>query len=386
MGTPLFLNLPRELRDHIYDYVFAIPDKRSPRALRIERRHLTYFTPTAPTILLVLHHECLLLNRQVAAEALDFLFKKHNVFLSCGPFVLNSFLYRIEQEPEGQGKKLLKKLRRIELDWITFPNLRHYPPEWYEENGNQGSGEYDDSWDYEGEGYDDNHYALGSFETWPAFRIRPEGSSSADPFGLSTLYPFADPRSEPVYDIAAQETAYEKLDYLVDREVTPLFAYLSSPTFKLSTMTLPLIFVSRQRYMDRSASRASFALPIKIRYWVKVVAHALIMLLPDAEGKTKLDELLIRYMPQNVWAAMDPSDDLNEMAKKGVWAKGNGQGSSAGEVFSAVWEELEQRRGPLNRDELQISVELVKWMGELEGRYVGDALEVRMTRSKASAL
>jgi hypothetical protein len=68
-GTPdifPFLKLPRELRDQvspttesiqlsiqtsdsyqIYDYAFSIPDDRSDRALRIERRNLKHFKPSA---------------------------------------------------------------------------------------------------------------------------------------------------------------------------------------------------------------------------------------------------------------------------------------------------------------------------------------------------
>jgi len=110
-----FLDLPRELRDQIYHELFCLRDERSQRALRMERRSLKYFQPTAPAILLVLHHQSLLLNRQIAHEALELLFKKHTVFFSCGPFVLKTLLQRIERH-NGPASQWLKWIKAIELD------------------------------------------------------------------------------------------------------------------------------------------------------------------------------------------------------------------------------------------------------------------------------
>jgi hypothetical protein len=104
---------------------------------------LKYFKPSAAAILLVLHHEYFLLNRQVAREALEVLLKNHTVFLSCGPFVLKALLERIAEQ-NGPGRQWLKWMKKIELDWVTFPNLTHYPPdreagrdEWYWEQDEQ---------------------------------------------------------------------------------------------------------------------------------------------------------------------------------------------------------------------------------------------------------
>ncbi len=122
-----FLKLPRELRDHIYNHVFCLPDPRSERALRIERRNLKYFAPSPASILLVLHHEYLLLNRQIAREALELLLKRHTVFFSCGPFVLKSLLERIEQAPANMGKHWLKCMKESPAGLGHFPQFETIP-------------------------------------------------------------------------------------------------------------------------------------------------------------------------------------------------------------------------------------------------------------------
>ncbi|KAF2201121.1 hypothetical protein GQ43DRAFT_440892 [Delitschia confertaspora ATCC 74209] len=389
------LRLPRELRDHIYDYVFAIPDTRCARSLRIERRHLTYFRPTAASILLILHQECLLLNQQVAAEALELLLKKHTVLFSCGPFVLNSFLSRIEQEPTGQGKKWLKSLKHVEMDWVTFPNMRFYPPRW--NNSNSSDEDYDPDnatmldedyiWDYEGEGYDDNLYNSSTATVWPSYQQ--QGSSSqnqaapgADPFGFASHNPFSNPLSEPTYDVRAQQDVYSALDYLVDTEVKPLFTFLSSKAFALSTMTLPLYFISQKWFQHRVVSRPDHVLPLKLRYWVNAVAHAVLLLCPpDPAMLPKLKELRIKYMPWDIWASMDPSENLQEICERGIWGRDDEVGY--GEAFKAVWEELQKMNFRFGKHELDINVRYVKWEMDLDqSSRVGDELEVIIKRPR----
>ncbi|KAF2187010.1 hypothetical protein K469DRAFT_705558 [Zopfia rhizophila CBS 207.26] len=402
--SPL-LALPRELRDLIWHYVFAIPDHRDHRAIRIERRHLTYFKPIPVNVLLILHHEYLLLNRQIAAEALKVLFQEHNVFLSCGPFVLKAFLSRIENDESGAGKLWLKWLKHIELDWVTFPNLRFYPPEWEESKdisyweqdreeidvdyvdglARKGGKDYyneESSWDYEGPRYDDNFYQPGGTSLYPSFEHHNTTmAEDSDPFGFSTHYPFQDPLVEPSYDTIAQEDIYTKLDLLIDMEVTPLFTYLASPTFSLSSITLPLYFISKQTYQHRSISRPGYLLPLKLRYWVQVVVHALLMLHPVAPHTPKLDEVRIKYMPWDIWASMDPSDDLFKMCEKGIWG-GEEDEEGEGEAFKAVWDGLAQRGAELSEEDLDVKVRLVKWEGDLDRGMVGDELEVVIRRAK----
>lgn len=435
-----FLSLPRELRDLIYDYTLSIPDPRSVRALRIERRNLKYFKPSAAAILLVLHHEYLLLNRQVAREALEVLFKNHTVFLSCGPFVLKAILSRIEEQ-NGPGRRWLRWIKSIELDWVTFPNLTHYPPdreggrdEWYWENEEEygngnggGSGEvcmYDeeevdvdyirgaqynghyDEYDHEGGHYDDNFYDPDDASLYPAFHppsARPNNTNntntnnanaSTDPFGFATHYPFADPSLPPDAQQDASPSPDDiatKLTQLVAMEVTPLFTYLSSPTFTLDSITLPLYFISRESFHHRSASRPGYALPLKIRYWVQVCVHAIMMLLPlpsnadSNDGASSLREVRVRYLPWDVWASMDPADDLRRVVDKGVWFDEKGaeaiEREGEGEAFRAVWGSLREK-GYKGRMGLDARVKYVKWDGNVDSWRVGDELEVVFRRKE----
>jgi hypothetical protein len=392
MTTATFLGLPRELRNLIYDEVFK--GCRKPRS--IERRNLTNFTPAPVNILLVLNWACLLINTQVAAEALEILFKKHVVLLLCGPSVLNSFLYRIGQDVTGTGKELLQSLKHVELDWLTFPNLRYYPGR---EQNRLSCGDHDmetsspysdeegitieaPTVDYEGESYDDDDHDYahsGSHQHWPAHRINDDStqSSAADPFGLLSHYPFADPSGESTttYSAAAEERMFSNLEYMIYREVTPLFHYLSSPTFFLSSMTLPLYFIKREQYQTRIRLRPAYALPLKVRYWVHVIAHALLLLHPPHPSTIpKLNELRVLYKPKNIWASLDPCDDLGNMCENGVW------GANGGSGFRAVWDEFERLRGMTDTEELDVKVKLMRGGSNVYDENLGDELEVIIKR------
>ncbi|KAL5387782.1 hypothetical protein PMIN02_008011 [Paraphaeosphaeria minitans] len=395
-----FLELPRELRDQIYNYAFHIPDDRADRALRIERRHLKYFRPSAASILLVLHHEYFLLNRQIAREALELLFKNHIVYLSCGPYVLKQLLSRVEATG-GPGKQWLRRIKRIELDWVTFPNLRIYPPErtegkdkWYWEHDThevdvdyiraaQYSGHYDEH-DYEGGYYDDNFYEAEDaslYPTWPGRSTAAAAANPNDPFGFSTHYPFADPPTATANANATATDIDTKLELLVSLEVTPLFDYLASPTFALNSITLPLYFLSRASQNHRAVSRPGYTLPLKIRYWVRNCIHALLMLRDSAS----LREVRVKYIPWDVWASMEPADDLARMVERGVWFRDSEAGSrereGEGEAFRAVWAGLAERGACAGeaRMGLVALVRLVKWEFDLNKR-VGDELEVVFTK------
>jgi hypothetical protein len=413
-----FLRLPRELRDsvhtplplsrhywtlsnltQIYNYALQIEDDRSQRALRIERRNLKYFKPSAAAILLILHHEYFLLNRQVAREALEVLLKNHTVFLSCGPFVLKALLERIEEQ-NGPGRQWLKWMKKIELDWVTFPNLTHYPPdreagrdEWYWEQdeqevdvdyirGAQYNGHYDE-YDHEGGHYDDNFYDPSDATLYPSFQPPPAQPPNAnDPFGFASHYPFADPTRNP--DDApslSREDISTKLDLLVQMEVTPLFTYLASSTFNVSSITIPLYFISRESYHHRNITRPGYALPLKIRYWVQVCVHALSML---HSNKSTLDEVRVRYLPWDIWASMGPADDLSRVAERGVWFDevNPDERAGEGEAFRAVWSMLREQ-GYTGRMGLQVHIKYIKWDGNVDAFRVGDELEVVFTKTEA---
>ncbi|KAL6711832.1 hypothetical protein ACN47E_002875 [Coniothyrium glycines] len=403
-STFSFLRLPRELRDQIYDHAFHLQDDRSERALRIERRNLKHFTPSAAAILLVLHHEYFLINRQIAREALEVLFKNHTVFLSCGPFVLKALLERIEQQ-NGPGRQWLRWIKSIELDWVTFPNLRLYPPDredgrdqWYWEHdedevdvdyvrGAPHSAHYDEH-DHEGGYYDDNFYDPADSSLYPSFR--PSAASTApphpnDPFGFASHYPFTDPTHDPAQGASAEDLA-TKLDLLVSMEVAPLFSYLASPTFALSSITLPLYFISNESHHQRNASRPGYALPLKIRYWVHVATHALLMLLLR---RAPLQQVRVKYLPWDIWASMDPADNLHRIVEKGMWFDGpddgeGGERENEGEAFRAVWAGIKSQ---LSCDGVKSSslglaadIKFVPWDGNVDSWRVGDELEVVFTR------
>ena len=402
----------------IYNSILSIPDHRGDRALRIERRHLKHFSPTPASILLLLHHESLLLSRQFAYEALEVLLKHHTVFLSCGPFVLKTLLSRIETEAP-EGIRWLGWMQRIELEWVTFPNLRIYPPNresgkdewWWEASeystddmevdvdyipGAVHSGHYDEH-DYEGGHYDDNFYEPSDVSLYPSFdqaQSQVEALAAPDAndlFGLSTHYPFTDPLDEEMeYDTHVQEDIATKLELLVSMEVTPLFQYFASDLFNLSSITLPLYFISKQTYHHRNTARPGYALPLKIRYWVQVVVHALLLM---GGEKPKVNEVRVKYMPWDIWASMDPSDDLASMVSKGVWFEEeeeneDGQGGGGiqdrdgeGEAFKAVWHELARRDIDIGMGTLNADIKFVKWEGDLDKWRVGDELEVVFTRA-----
>ncbi|KAH6638216.1 hypothetical protein C7974DRAFT_356440 [Boeremia exigua] len=410
-----FLRLPRELRDQIYNHAFNIPDKRSDRALRIERRNLKHFCPSAAALLLILHHEYFLLNRQVALEALEALFKHHTVFLSCGPFVLKLLLEAVEQHESGA--QWLTWLKAIELDWVTFPDLRMYPPDrtegrdewWFESGGGEGhdnievdvdyvrgaayNGHYDEH-DHTGGYYDDNFYDPADTALYPAYTHHaPALNPNTAANDLSSLFdhnPFQDAEEayHPTTTSHTVEDLSTKLDLLVDMEVAPLFTYFSNTTFPhLTSVTLPLYFISRESFWHRRNSRPGYTLPLKVRYWVHVAAHALCML----DASTTLAEVRVKYMPWDIWASMDSCDDLSRIVERGVWFNDpvtDGEGGEReyeGEAFRCVWDMLVERGlcagNGGTRMGLQSSIRLVKWDGEMDSYRVGDELEVIFTKA-----
>jgi hypothetical protein len=295
---------------------------------------------------------------------------------------------------------------------VTFPSLTHYPPdreegrdEWYWEHdevevdvdyirGAQYSGHYDEH-DYEGGHYDDNFYDPSDSSLYPSFHqpTTAQASNANDPFGFANHYPFTDPARDPVREASADDIA-TKLDLLVSMEVTPFFTYLASPTFNLSSMTLPLYFISRESRHDRSVSRPGYTLPVKIRYWVQVCVHALIMLTsPHTSGTSAsrpLQEVRVKYLPWDIWASMEPADNLKRMVDAGIWFDKpedgeGGEREGEGEAFRAVWDgmrariPIEERKGK-KRLGLKAQVRLVPWNGNVDSWRVGDELEVVLTR------
>ena len=327
------------------------------------------------------------------------------MFLSCGPYVLKQVLSRIE-DSGGPGKQMLRRIKKIELDWVTFPNLQIYPPErsegkdeWWWENDNheidvdyirgaQYNGNYDEH-DYEGGYYDDNFYEAEDdslYPSWPHRNNNTTGNAPAtaptDPFGFSNHYPFADPLRQPIYDLASANDLDTKLDLLVDLEVTPLFNYLSTPTFALTSITLPLYFISKSSHHHRSATRPGYTLPLKIRYWTHNCVHALLLL----RDSPTLQEVRVKYMPWDIWASMEPADDLQRMVERGVWFRDsedrNNEREGEGEAFRAVWQALREKGVVSGEGRMGLSagVRLVRWEGDLDKWRVGDELEVVFSR------
>jgi hypothetical protein len=333
--------------------------------------------------------------------------------------VLKVLLERIAEQ-NGPGRQWLKWLRNIELDWVTFPNLRYYPPdreegrdEWYWEHDEvevdvdyirpaQYNG-HNNEYDHEGGHYDDNLYDPSDTSLYPSFRqpTTTQAPNANDPFGFANHYPFTDPSRDPVHEASTEDIA-TKLDLLVSVEVTPLFAYLASPSFNLTSITLPLYFVSRETYHhhNRNASRPGHALPLKIRYWVQVCVHALLMLTsPHTSGtstSTPLQQVRVRYSPWNIWASMEPTDDLRRMVDAGIWFDKpedgeGGERDGEGEAFRAVWDAMrarmpyEERKKKGTTMGLSAKVRLVPWDGNVDSGRVGDELEVVFTRDSTES-
>jgi hypothetical protein len=298
---------------------------------------------------------------------------------------------------------------KVELDWVTFPNLVHYPPdrtdgkdEWWWEHDNievdvdyvsgfRDTAHYNE-YDHEGPSYDDNFYDASNSDLYPTFPSRHALAQTAnpdpsDPFGFNTHYPYADPSQAHGDDDAGTGQVLDpsdeistKLELLVALEVTPLFDYLSGPTFSLQSITVPLYFISGINLYRRNVARPSFPLPLRLRYWVHVAAHALRMLVHG-----EVQEVRIMYRPKDIWASMDPSDDLQGVVENGVWFRPeDGYPEGAGESFRAVWQALremgiEAQYGHV----LDAQARFMKWEGDLETKWrVGDELEVVFTRAK----
>jgi hypothetical protein len=313
--------------------------------------------------------------------------------------VLQSLLSAIEQQ-NGPGRHWLKWLKSIALDWVTFPNLKLYPPDrsddhaehWWEHDtaevdvdyirGAPYNAHYDEH-DHEGGFYDDNFYDPAGSHLYPSFRepLAAHPHDANDPFGFGAHDPFIHPEAPTETDPSRDEIA-TKLDLLVDTEVSPLFTYLASPTFALQSITVPLYFISASSAQRRRASRPGFALPLKIRYWVTVAVHALEMLL----ASSSLQYVHVRYMPWDIWASMDSADDLSRMAEQGVWfddARTDGPGGvreHEGEAFRSTWAALEERGWGGARALLDARITLNRWDGEMDSSRVGDELEVVFSR------
>lgn len=414
-----FLALPRELRDQIYNHVFNIPDNRPSHALRIERPNIEHFNATPASILAILHHGYILLNRSIAAEALEALFKNHTVFFSCGPYVLKEILGRILAGGNGEGKRWFTWLKRVEIDWVTLPiALRRPPPRrrktppWRQDYRPQiEEGDYDYMPDYEDSrdsedrgGSDSNTYDPASRYLWQGQDHTNVSSPSNDPFGFSSHYPFSDdlsedfvndfsdtPFTDPLADPSSYPyafdnhrwSAYEALSRLEHTEIKPLFNFFSTAPLNLTKITLPLYFLSQssarwQSRFQRRASEAS-AIPPDINYWVRMCIHGVLMLLNEP---STLRELCIRYMPYDIWASLEPTDDLAKIEKNGFWSSDDGTEGER-EAFKAVLAGLVERGVELRPEDVDVNLRLVKWTAEeTSGEQIGDELEVLMRRLK----
>jgi hypothetical protein len=107
------------------------------------------------------------------------------------------------------------------------------------------------------------------------------------------------------------------------------------------------------------------------------------MLVPSHSPST-LGEVRVRYLPTDIWASMDPADDLNRVVEKGVWFDEDDEDEVAqregeGQAFREVWDIL-QAMGYKGRMGLSARVKYVKWDGNMDAKRVGDELEVVFRR------
>lgn len=91
-------DLPREIRDQIYDYVIEAHPRNicyPSYAVRVEFEHLRYFIGTPASICIVLFYQQFLVNRQFARECVERLFQTQRIRFVCGPKLLHVMLERI---------------------------------------------------------------------------------------------------------------------------------------------------------------------------------------------------------------------------------------------------------------------------------------------------
>lgn len=392
----------------IYEYAFAMRDQRSSRDRRIERRGVKRFTPTPAMILLVARYQYLVLSRAVALEALEVLFKRHTVLFSCGPLVLKTFLSKIEKERSGQGKKWLKWLKHIELDWTQFLSIRAYlllrgshqrqgnvenlreHMVSLDEPGERGGpdqhdmSDYFDEFDCESGLYNDNLYSIDD----PTLHsIIPDYEESGEVLDEIFGEPIDEgPHMHVAFDAELGEGKLrEGLRWLFKLEILPLFEYLCSPSFALSSLTVPLHFVRRGRYSQRGTSPSKMAKPL---YYIQMAICALTMLLSDrADGSPCLNKVIIKYIPLDLWIYIEclQSGEYERLQKEGVFFDRNNEHLrwNDGEAMQAVWEGLARRGLTTPRDYLKASVTRVQGEegeGGSENLEIVDHLEIVFTR------
>lgn len=89
-----------------------------------------------------------------------------------------------------------------------------------------------------------------------------------------------------------------------------------------------------------------------------------------------LDEVVVRYLPWDIWASMGPADDLSRVANMGVWFDDKDkEREGEGEAFRAVWGALSEK-GYRGRMGLKAKIRYIKWDGNVDAFRVGDELEV----------
>ena len=85
-------------------------------------------------------------------------------------------------------------------------------------------------------------------------------------------------------------------------------------------------------------------------------------------------------MPYDIWASLEPTDDLAKIEKNGFWSSDDGAEGER-EAFKAVLAGLVERGVELRPEDVDVNLRLVKWTAEeTSGEQIGDELEVLMRR------
>lgn len=117
------LSLPRELRNLIYKSSFQCISDIERSIFITGYNDLSTYNGTLESIVRLTELPLLHTNKQIAAEALEILFKHTRIIFACGPGVLLVFLRRLPHH-------VLTHLRAIELGWTQLPSdLKHRLPE-----------------------------------------------------------------------------------------------------------------------------------------------------------------------------------------------------------------------------------------------------------------
>ncbi|KAF2460001.1 hypothetical protein BDY21DRAFT_369905 [Lineolata rhizophorae] len=112
--APELMNLPLELRQMIWDFLLVDAEEHCKATIAGRRRLVLRFWGSLVDTIVRTRSDLLLVNKRVAVEILERLFKRHTPTFDSGPQILHVILRRLPSP-------ILEWIRSVELKWCRFP-------------------------------------------------------------------------------------------------------------------------------------------------------------------------------------------------------------------------------------------------------------------------